>query len=95
MRVSNELRGPVQRVRVRRAPRYEVFLGFGALLGVAVALVSGLTGPIEAGFGRAKLVGYLAIGFGMLGALLGGLVAVLIERLRRPKDTAGAPTPTP
>ncbi len=73
----------MRQARVRRAPRYEVFVGAGALVGLLVALVIGLTGPFDPGFGRAKLIGYLAIGFALLGGLLGGLVAVAIERLAR------------
>jgi MFS family permease len=75
--------GPVRQARVRRAPRYEAFLGVGIALGVLVALVSGLTGPVDPGLGRGKLVAYLMIGFGMLGAMVGGLVAVAIERSGR------------
>lgn len=76
-------RGPIRQVRVRRAPRYGVFLATGALLGLVIALVSGLSGPGDPGVGRGKLVGYLAIGFVLLGALLGGLLAVSIERWGR------------
>lgn len=77
----SEQLGPVRQARVRRAPRYPAFVGVGAGLGLLIALISGLTGPVTADFGRGQLVGYLAIGFGLLGAALGGLVAVLIERL--------------
>jgi MFS family permease len=72
--------GPVRQVRVRRAPKYQAFIGVGAALGLLIALVSGFTGPVNVDFSRAKLVGYLAIGFGLVGAALGGLVAILIER---------------
>ena len=81
--VSEQQRGPVRQARVRRAPRYGVFLATGALIGLVTALVSGLTGPGDPGVGRAKLVGYLAIAFVLLGATLGGLVAVSIERWGR------------
>ena len=75
--------GQVRTARVRRAPRYGVFLGTGAALGVLVALVSGLTGPVDAQSSRAQLVGYLAMGLGLLGGLLGGAAAVLVERFGR------------
>ena len=78
--MPEDQRGPIRQVRVRRAPRYGVFLATGALLGLVVALVSGLTGPGDPGVGRLKLVGYLAIGLVLLGAMVGGLVAVSIER---------------
>ena len=83
---------PVQRLRVRRAPRYEVFLGMGALLGIVVALVAGSIGPVDPQTGRAKLIGYLAVGLALLGALLGGLVAVTLERFsRRSRFDGGGP----
>lgn len=78
--VSEQQHGPVRQARLRRAPRYEVFVGVGVAAGVLVALVIGLSGPDDAEFGRAKLIGYLGIGLGLLGALVGGLVAVGIER---------------
>jgi MFS family permease len=82
----------VQRLRVRRAPRYEVFLGMGALLGIVVALVAGSIGPVDPQTGRAKLIGYLAMGLALLGALLGGLVAVTLERFsRRSRFDGGGP----
>ncbi len=81
--MSEQQRGPIRQARVRRAPRYGVFLATGALIGLVTALVSGLTGPGDPGVGRGKLVGYLAIGFVLLGALLGGLVAVSIEHWGR------------
>ena len=71
------------RVRVRRAPRYPAFLVTGTVLGLLVAVVSGFTGPVDPTVGRGQLVGYLAIGFGLLGLLLGALVAIAIETLSR------------
>jgi hypothetical protein len=71
-----------RQVRVRRAPRYGVFLSTGAGLGLLAALVGGLTGPGDPSVGRGALVGYLALAFGLLGALAGGAAAVLIERFR-------------
>ena len=84
--------GPVRRLRVRRAPRYEVFLGTGALIGLVLALVLGSTGPVDPQTGRAKLIGYLAMALILLGGLAGGLVAVVIERFsRRSSIDAGRP----
>lgn len=76
-------RGPVWQARVRRAPRYEAFLGAGVVVGVLVGIVSGLTGDADPGTGRARLVAYLAVGCAMIGAMAGGLLAVLIERIGR------------
>jgi hypothetical protein len=48
---DNQL-GPVRRVRVRRAPKYQAFIGVGAALGLLIALVSGFTGEVNADFSR-------------------------------------------
>ncbi len=74
---------PPRQIRVRRSPRYGGFLVTGGVLGVLVAIVSGLSGSADPAIGRGPLVGYLSIGLGLLGALLGGLVAVLLDRVRR------------
>ena len=72
--------GPVRRLRVRRSPRYGAFLATGAVLGLLVALVAGSVGPVDPQTGRAKLIGYLAMTFVLLGALAGAGVAVALER---------------
>jgi hypothetical protein len=69
--------------RVHRSPRYGAFLVTGALLGVLVAVISGAIGTGDGTIGTGQLIGYLAMVFGLLGALLGGAVAVLIERFSR------------
>jgi hypothetical protein len=71
---------------VHRSPRYGAFLVTGGLVGVFVALVSGTIGTGDGSISTGRLIGYLAVVFGLLGALLGGAVAVLIERFSRPPD---------
>ncbi|HEX3002851.1 MAG TPA: hypothetical protein VHO27_01460 [Angustibacter sp.] len=70
-----------RRVPVRRHPRYSAFLLTGGVVGVVVAVVAGLAG--SAGQSRGALIGYLAVLLGLLGALLGGVVALVLDR-RRP-----------
>ena len=83
MTVSDQQLGPVRRVRVRRAPRYQAFVGAGVAVGVLTALVFGLTGTADAATGRGRLLAYLVIGLALFGATLGGLVAVAFERAGR------------
>jgi hypothetical protein len=69
---------------VHRAPKYGAFLLTGAVVGVIVAVISGAIGTGDGSIGTGRLIGYLAVLFGLLGALLGGAVAVVIERFSRP-----------
>ena len=73
----------------RRTPRYAAFLGTGAVVGVLAAVVLVL-GPGAHVDDTRRLLLYLAALLAGLGALLGGVVAVLLEGRRRPTDR-GAP----
>jgi hypothetical protein len=70
----------LQRVprRLRRHPRYSSFLVTGALVGLVATLVIVL-GPAADASRRAQLFFYLGLVLVGTGALLGGLLAVLIE----------------
>jgi hypothetical protein len=67
-----------QPARVRR-PRYLAFLGTGTVVGLLVSVVLALSAADSAGPTR-RLLFYLAILLGGLGALAGGAVAVWLER---------------
>jgi hypothetical protein len=66
----------------RRNPRYRAFLLTGAVVGVAAAVLLVL-GPGADVADRARLLAYLAALLGGIGALAGGVVAVLLEGRRR------------
>ena len=71
---------PVQ-VRLRRAPRYRVFVGTGALLGALAGIVASLLlGDPASLFSSGTVTGYLAAIGLLLGGLAGGAVAVLVDR---------------
>lgn len=70
--------------QVHRSPRYGAFLLTGAVIGVIVAVISGAIGTGDGSLGAGRLIGYLAMVFGLLGALLGGAVAVVVEHFSRP-----------
>jgi hypothetical protein len=66
----------------RRAPRYRSFvltgIGLAALVSLVVAVVSS---PAD-GYSQRQLFGFLLVSLGVVGAIVGGLVAVLVERRR-------------
>lgn len=76
-----ELAGATRGYR-RREPRYGVFLGTGAALGLLAAAVLALVAD-PTGLGRGSVFGYLAAALVLLGVLLGGLVAVVLAPRRR------------
>jgi hypothetical protein len=71
----------------RRAPRYRAFLQTGVLVGLVAAvlvviLVPRAEGDAAAlsGVGTGPVLLFVALGGCLLGALVGGLVAVLLDR---------------
>jgi hypothetical protein len=69
-----------QRVRIRRAPKFSVFLVLGALLGIFVSLVLTASFPIDPTVGFGPTFGYFAI-YGFVGGLLlGSIVALVFDR---------------
>jgi hypothetical protein len=69
-------------VRVRRSPRYVAFLGTGAVVGVVAGIVLAL-GPGAGVDDKVRLLAYLCALLAGLGALLGGVVALVLEGRRR------------
>jgi membrane associated rhomboid family serine protease len=69
-----------QRVRIRRAPKFSVFLVLGVLVGVLVSLILTASFPIDSSVGFGSTFGYFAI-YGFVGGLLlGALVALIFDR---------------
>lgn len=72
-----------QRVRIRRAPKFSVFVVIGALLGVFVSLVLTASFPIDPAVGFGPTFGYFAI-YGFVGGILVGcIVALIFDRVLR------------
>lgn len=82
-----------RQVRAYRTPRYSVFLLTGAVLGLLGGLAVALLGGSSTDPGSATAGGILGyfVAFGtLLGALLAGTLAVLVESLlNRGRRTAG------
>ena len=69
-------------VRRTRSPKYGVFIGLGVLVGVIAAGIATFTLPVTEDYGYGTVLGYTALVLGLTGGLLGGLVAVLLDRRR-------------
>jgi len=73
-------------VTVRRAPRYGRFITLGAIVGAIVALILtfGFSGePVEGElieFDKGQVFGFLLLVCGTIGAALGAVVALIIDR---------------
>jgi hypothetical protein len=68
-------------VTVRRAPRYPAFIGLGIVLGALVALVLTFAYPDSGEYDRGQVFGFLLLWFGAAGAALGGIAALIIDRM--------------
>ena len=64
----------------RRSPAFLRWIGTGAVLGFLAGLVTAVVSDDAASYGLGSQVAYLGVMFAFLGALLGGLVAVLVDR---------------
>lgn len=76
-------------VTVRRAPRYPAFIGLGIVLGALVALVLTFAFPESGEYDRGQVFGFLLLWCGASGAALGGVTALVIERMLARRAGAG------
>ncbi|WP_394768491.1 hypothetical protein [Lacisediminihabitans sp.] len=67
-------------VRIRRAPRYPIFLILGGGLGAVVTFVLTALFPVDPAVGFGALFGYFAIYGVSAGVLVGALVAIVLDR---------------
>lgn len=86
----------IETVRVRRAPKYSVFLAVGAGLGLLVAMIltfvfngTGGTSP-NTGlvYSQGQVFGFLSLIFVTVGIVAGGVTALILDRVlaRRARD---------
>jgi len=63
------------------APRYPIFIGAGVVLGVlAAAVATFYASSTNDDYSLRSIFGYTALLLGLVGGLLGGAVAVLLDR---------------
>lgn len=68
-------------VRVRRAPKYPVFIFAGILLGVVATFIAVSLAPGDDGTSFATAFGYFVLYGIAIGALLGAVVAVILDAI--------------
>ncbi|MFK4759571.1 potassium transporter Trk [Microbacterium sp. ZW T5_45] len=77
---------------VRHVPRYGVFMGIGVVLGVIAAIILTFTGSFEESqaldvvYPAGQVFGFLLLWTAPIGLALGGLVAIVLERVARRRD---------
>jgi hypothetical protein len=78
---SNDPRQPrTNDVRIRRAPKFSVFLILGGGVGAIVTFILTALYPVDPNVGFGALFGYFAL-YGVTGGvLLGALVAIILDR---------------
>jgi NhaP-type Na+/H+ or K+/H+ antiporter len=70
-------------VTVRRAPKFGAFMLVGAILGVLLTLILTSLFPVDPAVGFLPLFGYFAL-FGLvIGVVVGGLIALVLDRAGR------------
>jgi hypothetical protein len=67
-------------VIVRRAPRYFNFMLLGAIVGALAAFILTVSFPENSQFGRLQVFGFLLLALVAIGAGLGCLVAIILDR---------------
>lgn len=77
---------------VRRVPRYGVFMAIGVILGIIAAGIVTMTGSYEESvaldvvYPPTQVFGFALLWTAPIGLALGGVVALLLERLARRHD---------
>jgi hypothetical protein len=79
----------IETVRVRRAPKYSVFLAVGAGLGILVAMIltfvyngtSGISPNTGLVYSQTQVFGFLSLIFVTVGVVAGGVTALILDRV--------------
>jgi hypothetical protein len=66
--------------RVGRSPRFPAFLITGGLLGLIIGFFLSVFGQPDARYDAATTLGFLGLICAGLGMLVGGIIAVLVDR---------------
>ena len=66
--------------KIRRAANIPAFLLTGGVIGLVLGVLAGVFGHADASYDASAAVGYLGLGGAAVGVLVGGIVAVLLDR---------------
>jgi hypothetical protein len=66
--------------KVRRTPKFAAFLITGAVVGLLIGFFLSLRGPADAPYDASAALGFLGLICAGLGMLVGGIIAVLLDR---------------
>jgi hypothetical protein len=66
--------------KVRRSPRFTSFLITGGVVGLLIGLLLGLIGHPDTRYDASVAMGFLGLVCAGLGVLVGGTIAVLLDR---------------
>jgi hypothetical protein len=66
--------------QVRRTPKFPAFLFTGGLAGLLIGLFLSVIGPVDVRYDNSAALGFLGLIFAGVGALVGGIIAVLLEK---------------
>jgi len=94
--MADQVEEHIETVRVRRSPKYSVFLAAGAALGVLVAMVltfafngTGGTSPVLGlVYTPSQVFGFLLLICITVGVVIGGVTALILDRMlaKRTRD---------
>lgn len=73
---------PIEALKVRRAPKYTAFLIAGAVVGIIAALIVAVQ-PSDGKYTASTVFGFFLVIFAVVGAILGGVVALVIDWVGR------------
>ncbi|MDN8547875.1 potassium transporter Trk [Microbacterium sp. NM3R9] len=88
--MAEEITERVESARVRRVPKYSVFLLLGAAVGIVAALAltfgvsdGGVSTSTGLEYSVGQVFGFIALGAIPVGMALGGVVALILDRSAR------------
>ena len=66
--------------KVRRKPKFTPFLVSGGLIGLLIGFFVSVSGPGDASYDASAVLGFLGLIGAGLGVLVGGIIAVLLDK---------------